>query len=44
MVGMETEGSAIYDALMQLQNEIRTAVVGATIGQLFHLLFAGTKS
>ncbi|MBA0716646.1 hypothetical protein Golax_015459 [Gossypium laxum] len=42
-VGMETEGFAIYDALMQLQNEIHTVAVGAAIGQACLLLSAGTK-
>ncbi|KAK9016584.1 hypothetical protein V6N11_079079 [Hibiscus sabdariffa] len=42
-VGMETEGFAIYDALMQLQNEVHTVAVGAAIGQACLLLSAGTK-
>ncbi|XP_021899007.1 ATP-dependent Clp protease proteolytic subunit-related protein 3, chloroplastic isoform X1 [Carica papaya] len=42
-VGMETEGFAIYDALMQLKNEIHTVAVGAAIGQACLLLAAGTK-
>ncbi|KAL1350667.1 hypothetical protein HN51_014691 [Arachis hypogaea] len=41
-VGMETEGFAIYDAMMQLQNEIHTVAVGAAIGQACLLLSAGT--
>ncbi|XVF41873.1 hypothetical protein PTKIN_Ptkin01aG0315600 [Pterospermum kingtungense] len=43
MVGMETEGFAIYDALMQSQNEIHTVAVGAAIGQACLLLSAGTE-
>ncbi|KAK4427644.1 ATP-dependent Clp protease proteolytic subunit-related protein 3, chloroplastic [Sesamum alatum] len=42
-VGMETEGFAIYDALMQLKNEIHTVCVGAAIGHACLLLAAGTK-
>ncbi|KAE8667697.1 putative ATP-dependent Clp protease proteolytic subunit-like [Hibiscus syriacus] len=42
-VGLETEGFAIYDALMQLQNEVHTVVVGAAVGQACLLLSAGTK-
>ncbi|KAK4476707.1 hypothetical protein RD792_015867 [Penstemon davidsonii] len=42
-VGMETEGFAIYDAMMQLKNEIHTVCVGAAIGQACLLLSAGTK-
>lgn len=42
-VGMETEGFAIYDAMMQLKNEIHTVCVGAAIGQACLLLAAGTK-
>lgn len=42
-VGMETEGFAIYDAMMQLKNEIHTVAVGAAIGQSCLLLAAGTK-
>ncbi|EXC05639.1 ATP-dependent Clp protease proteolytic subunit-related protein 3 [Morus notabilis] len=42
-VGMETEGFAIYDAMMQLKNEIHTVAVGAAIGQACLLLLAGTK-
>ncbi|CAJ1960808.1 unnamed protein product [Sphenostylis stenocarpa] len=41
-VGMETEGFAIYDAMMQLKNEIHTVAVGAAIGQSCLLLSAGT--
>ncbi|KAM1799427.1 hypothetical protein ACFX11_033621 [Malus domestica] len=42
-VGMESEGFAIYDALMQMKNEIHTVAVGAAIGQACLLLSAGTK-
>ncbi|XP_074312259.1 ATP-dependent Clp protease proteolytic subunit-related protein 3, chloroplastic-like [Silene latifolia] len=42
-VGMETEGFAIYDAMMQLKTEIHTVAVGAAIGQACLLLSAGTK-
>ncbi|WMV12027.1 hypothetical protein MTR67_005412 [Solanum verrucosum] len=42
-VGMEAEGFAIYDSMMQLQNEIHTVAVGAAIGQACLLLAAGTK-
>lgn len=42
-VGLETEGFAIYDALMQLKNEIHTVAVGAAIGHACLLLAAGTK-
>ncbi|CAH9073809.1 unnamed protein product [Cuscuta epithymum] len=43
LVAMETEGFAIYDAMMQLRNEIHTVAVGAAIGQACLLLAAGTK-
>lgn len=42
-VGMETEGFAIYDALMQLKNEIHTVAVGAAIGHACLLLASGSK-
>ncbi|KAI7741274.1 hypothetical protein M8C21_015981 [Ambrosia artemisiifolia] len=42
-VGMETEGFAIYDAMMQLKNEIHTVGVGAAIGHSCLLLAAGAK-
>ncbi|KAJ0977720.1 hypothetical protein J5N97_013194 [Dioscorea zingiberensis] len=42
-VGMETEGFAIYDAMMQLNNEIQTVAVGAAIGQACLLLASGKK-
>ncbi|KAF5192529.1 Atp-dependent clp protease proteolytic subunit [Thalictrum thalictroides] len=42
-VGMESEGFAIYDAMMQLKNDIETVAVGAAIGQACLLLAAGKK-
>ncbi|KAL3538171.1 hypothetical protein ACH5RR_001537 [Cinchona calisaya] len=50
-VGMEIEGFAIYDAMMQLKNEVSFCIVmtytylavGAAIGQACLLLAAGTK-
>ncbi|WOK96111.1 ATP-dependent Clp protease proteolytic subunit-related protein 3, chloroplastic [Canna indica] len=42
-VGMETEGFAIYDAMMQMENEIHTIAVGAAIGHACLLLAAGEK-
>ncbi|KAL5713017.1 ATP-dependent Clp protease proteolytic subunit-related protein 3 [Ranunculus cassubicifolius] len=42
-VGMESEGFAIYDAMMQLKNDIQTVAVGAAIGQACLLLAAGKK-
>ncbi|KAL2621688.1 hypothetical protein R1flu_001893 [Riccia fluitans] len=42
-VGMETEGFAIYDTMMQVKNEIQTVGVGAAIGQACLLLAAGEK-
>eukprot|EP00271_Cylindrocystis_brebissonii_P013161 TRINITY_DN32775_c0_g1_i1.p1 TRINITY_DN32775_c0_g1~~TRINITY_DN32775_c0_g1_i1.p1 ORF type:complete len:365 (-),score=73.12 TRINITY_DN32775_c0_g1_i1:513-1607(-) len=42
-VGMETEGFAIYDAMMLVKNEIQTVGVGAAIGQACLLLAAGEK-
>ncbi|RRT72642.1 hypothetical protein B296_00012490 [Ensete ventricosum] len=44
-VGLETEGFAIYDAMMQLKNEvsIETVAVGAAIGHACLLLAAGKK-
>ncbi|XP_010549689.1 PREDICTED: ATP-dependent Clp protease proteolytic subunit-related protein 3, chloroplastic [Tarenaya hassleriana] len=42
-VGLETEGFAIYDSLMQMENEIHTVCVGAAIGQACLLLSSGTK-
>ncbi|CAI7906464.1 unnamed protein product [Closterium sp. NIES-53] len=40
-VGMETEGFAIYDTMMQMKNEMQTVGVGAAIGQACMLLAAG---
>lgn len=42
-VGMETEGFAIYDTLMNVKNEIQTVGVGAAIGQACLLLACGKK-
>ncbi|XP_042049674.1 ATP-dependent Clp protease proteolytic subunit-related protein 3, chloroplastic-like isoform X2 [Salvia splendens] len=42
-VGMDTEGFAIYDAMMQLKNGIHTVAVGAAIGHACLLLSAGSK-
>lgn len=42
-VGMETEGFAIYDTMMQVKNEMQTVGVGAAIGQACMLLAAGEK-
>ncbi|KAK1581856.1 hypothetical protein Q3G72_009692 [Acer saccharum] len=42
-VGMEAEGFAIYDAMMQLKNEVHTVGVGAAIGHACLLLSAGSK-
>eukprot|EP00246_Nothoceros_aenigmaticus_P001246 TRINITY_DN116_c0_g1_i2.p1 TRINITY_DN116_c0_g1~~TRINITY_DN116_c0_g1_i2.p1 ORF type:complete len:348 (-),score=41.42 TRINITY_DN116_c0_g1_i2:777-1784(-) len=42
-VGMETEGFAIYDTMMNVKNEIQTVAVGAAIGQACLLLAAGQK-
>lgn len=42
-VGLESEGFAIYDAMMQLKNEIHTVLVGVAIGQACLLLASGTK-
>lgn len=42
-VGMESEGFAIYDAMMQLKNEIETVAVGGAIGHACLLLAAGKK-
>ncbi|KGN60956.1 ATP-dependent Clp protease proteolytic subunit-related protein 3, chloroplastic [Cucumis sativus] len=43
VVAMESEGFAIYDALMQSKNEIHTVNVGAAVGHACLLLAAGTK-
>nr|GMD46891.1 ATP-dependent Clp protease proteolytic subunit-related protein 3, chloroplastic [Ipomoea batatas] len=42
-VAMETDGFAIYDALMLLKNQIYTIAIGAAVGQACLLLAAGTK-
>ncbi|KAF7142374.1 hypothetical protein RHSIM_Rhsim05G0139000 [Rhododendron simsii] len=42
-VGMETEGFAIYDAVMQLRCEVRTMCLGEAAGPACLLLAAGTK-
>ncbi|XAR52633.1 Endopeptidase Clp [Bertholletia excelsa] len=42
-VWRETDGFAIYDAMMQLKNEIHTVADGAVISQACLLLTAGTK-
>ncbi|KAI3864548.1 hypothetical protein MKX03_017005 [Papaver bracteatum] len=42
-VGMESEGFAIYDAMMHIKNEIHTVAVGAAIGQACLILAAGKK-
>merc|ERR1719183_1113172 len=42
-VGFETEGTAIYDAMSFVRNEIHTVGVGVAIGQACMLLSAGEK-
>uniref|UniRef100_A0A7I4AJ01 ATP-dependent Clp protease proteolytic subunit n=1 Tax=Physcomitrium patens TaxID=3218 RepID=A0A7I4AJ01_PHYPA len=42
-VGLETEGFAIYDTLMNVRNQIQTVAVGAAIGQACLLLASGDK-
>lgn len=42
-VGLETEGTAIYDAMRQVHGTISTLCVGVAIGQACMLLSAGTK-
>lgn len=42
-VGFETEGTAIYDAMSFVKNEIHTVGVGVAIGQACMLLSAGDK-
>ncbi|CAL5219333.1 g1145 [Coccomyxa viridis] len=42
-VGFETEGTAIYDTMRFVRNEINTVGVGVAIGQACMLLSAGTK-
>lgn len=41
-VAMETEGFAIYDAMMQMKTEIHTVALGAAVGLACLLLSAGT--
>lgn len=42
-VGFETEGTAIYDAMSFISNEVHTVGVGVAIGQACMLLSAGHK-
>ncbi|KAK9817906.1 hypothetical protein WJX72_004042 [[Myrmecia] bisecta] len=42
-VGFETEGTAIYDTMSYVTNEVHTVGVGVAIGQSCMLLSAGTK-
>eukprot|EP01025_Chloroclados_australasicus_P033023 TRINITY_DN3355_c0_g1_i1.p1 TRINITY_DN3355_c0_g1~~TRINITY_DN3355_c0_g1_i1.p1 ORF type:complete len:309 (-),score=30.87 TRINITY_DN3355_c0_g1_i1:195-1088(-) len=42
-VGFETEGTAIYDTMRYVKNDIYTVGVGVAIGQACMLLSAGTK-
>eukprot|EP01026_Neomeris_dumetosa_P035907 TRINITY_DN2888_c0_g1_i2.p1 TRINITY_DN2888_c0_g1~~TRINITY_DN2888_c0_g1_i2.p1 ORF type:complete len:305 (+),score=44.77 TRINITY_DN2888_c0_g1_i2:33-917(+) len=42
-VGFETEGTAIYDTMKYVKNDIYTVGVGVAIGQACMLLSAGTK-
>ncbi|CAK0743662.1 hypothetical protein CVIRNUC_001487 [Coccomyxa viridis] len=42
-VGFETEGTAIYDTMQFVKNEINTVGLGVAIGQACMLLSAGTK-
>ncbi|DBA91429.1 hypothetical protein WJX79_009369 [Trebouxia sp. C0005] len=42
-VGFETEGTAIYDTMQYVTNEVHTVGVGVAIGQSCMLLSAGTK-
>eukprot|EP01023_Acetabularia_acetabulum_P050453 TRINITY_DN5460_c0_g1_i5.p1 TRINITY_DN5460_c0_g1~~TRINITY_DN5460_c0_g1_i5.p1 ORF type:complete len:305 (-),score=57.75 TRINITY_DN5460_c0_g1_i5:270-1184(-) len=42
-VGFETEGTAIYDTMRYVKNEIFTVGVGVAIGQACMLLSAGTQ-
>ncbi|CAI8615430.1 unnamed protein product [Vicia faba] len=41
-VAMESEGFAIYDAMMQMKTEIHTLALGAAVGHACLLLAAGT--
>lgn len=42
-VGFETEGTAIYDVMKYIKNDINTVGVGVAMGQSCMLLSAGTK-
>ncbi|PIA44439.1 hypothetical protein AQUCO_01700201v1 [Aquilegia coerulea] len=42
-VGLETEGFAIYNAMMQMRVDVYTFAIGAAIGQACLLLAAGKK-
>lgn len=42
-VGFETEGTAIFDTMQYVTNEVHTVGVGVAIGQSCMLLSAGTK-
>jgi ATP-dependent Clp endopeptidase proteolytic subunit ClpP len=42
-VGFETEGTAIFDTMQYVGNEVHTVGVGVAIGQACMLLSAGTK-
>lgn len=42
-VGFETEGTAIYDTMSFIKNEVQTVGVGVAIGQACMLLSAGQK-
>ena len=42
-VGFETEGTAIYDTMCYVNNEVHTVGVGAAMGQACMLLSAGHK-
>ncbi|KAJ1297170.1 hypothetical protein BS78_01G357200 [Paspalum vaginatum] len=42
-VGMESEGFAIYDAMMRMKTEIHTLCIGAAVGHACLVLAAGKK-
>ncbi|KAJ4817247.1 ATP-dependent Clp protease proteolytic subunit [Rhynchospora pubera] len=42
-IALETEGFAVYDTMMSLQNEVHTVLVGPAAGHACLLLAAGTK-
>uniref|UniRef100_A0A453I476 ATP-dependent Clp protease proteolytic subunit n=1 Tax=Aegilops tauschii subsp. strangulata TaxID=200361 RepID=A0A453I476_AEGTS len=42
-VGMETEGFAIYDAMMRMKTEVHTLCIGAAAGHACLVLSAGKK-